>query len=514
MKRALGEGGTGGGAGGRLLRLALGLGFLAPASIGRAAPEQPLSAAARNQAEALLAPILKDKALAKASIGLVVQRLSDQAVLFAHRPDGLLVPASNVKLVTTATALTVLGPDYQFATEVYGNLTADGRVEGDLFVKGYGDPYLVPERLWQLACRLRFLGISQVSGGLVVDDSFFAGESRAFGWTEDSSTNAYMAPAGALSASFNALMVHMLPGAQVGEDARVLIEPESAYAPVVGRISTVAQGRTQVTADVESRNGHDVVRVGGQFVVGDMPRGVWRRINEPARFAGELLRTQLGQMGVPIRGQVTRGEVPTLAPKLLRFISPRLAEVIGPLNKYSNNFMAAQLAYTLGAEVHGAPGTWAKGKQVIDTFLQGEVGLKPGSYSLRNASGLHEVNLFTPRQLADLVGHVAQTNRVGPEFINSLATAAGIGTLQDRMHDGPAAHQLRAKTGTLSGASALSGLVPTRDGTMLTFSIIVNGFRRVDSVWAVQDRMAHVLAGLDLTQPELSETSSKFPAHR
>ena len=79
------------------------------------------------------------------------------------------------------------------------------------------------------------------------------------------------------------------------------------------------------------------------------------------------------------------------------------------------------------------------------------------------------------------------------------------------MHDGPAAHLLRAKTGTLSGACALSGLVPTRDGTMLTFSIIVNGFRRVEGVWSVQDRMAHALAGLDFTQPAPSAPSARFP---
>ena len=484
----------------------------AAASPAAATAEAPLPAGARGQVEALLTPLLQDKGVSGASVGLLVQRLSDAAVLFAHRPDSLLVPASNVKLITTATALTVLGPDYQFATEVYGNMAADGRVAGDLYVKGFGDPYLVPERLWQLASRLHFLGLSEVAGNLVVDDSFFAGDARAAGWQEDASASAYMAPAGALSASFNALMVHLLPGPRAGDDARVMIEPESGYAPILGRIPTVATGRTRASADLVQHGGRDVVQVKGQFAAGDMGRGIWRRVNDPARFAGEVLLRQLTQVGVRVGGHVAAARVPPLAPKLLRYTSPRLAEVIGPLNKYSNNFMAAQLAYTLGAEVHGAPGTWAKGKQVIDAFLQGEVGLRAGSYTLRNASGLHEVNLFTPRQLTRLVAHVAQEGRVGPEFINSLATAAGIGTLQDRMHDGPAAHLLRAKTGTLSGACALSGLVPTRDGTMLTFSIIVNGFRRVEDVWAVQDRMAHALAGLDFAQAGSAAPAGRTPA--
>ena len=165
----------------RLWWPALAVAWASPAPAAAGAGDAPLPATAQAQVEGLLAPLLQDRALSRASVGLVVQRLSDAQVLFAHRPDGLLVPASNVKLITTATALTVLGPDYQFATEVYGDIGRDGRIAGDLYVKGFGDPYLVPERLWQLASRLRYLGLTEVAGNLVVDDSFFAGDARAAG---------------------------------------------------------------------------------------------------------------------------------------------------------------------------------------------------------------------------------------------------------------------------------------------------------------------------------------------
>ena len=131
--------------------------------------------------------------------------------------------------------------------------------------------------------------------------------------------------------------------------------------------------------------------------------------------------------------------------------------------------------------------------------------LKPGSYKLRNASGLHEVNQFSARQMVQVLTYMARQPQVWPEFINSLAVAGGTGTLQDRMSHTQALHVLRGKTGTLAGACALSGYVPTRDGTLLAFSILVNGFRRVGPVWAAQDRLADMLAGLDLSTGEVTQ---------
>lgn len=452
----------------------------------------------RAELASQLDPILNDPALRRATIGVHVVRLRDGAELYSRASDSLMVPASNVKIITTAAALRGLSPDYQFPTDIFAHLLANGDVDGDLVVKGYGDPYLLPERVWYLASRLYFMGIRQVKGDIVVDDSYFDGSRVANGSEQDHTSSAYMAPAGALSVGFNALLVHILPGAAANDDARILTDPASDYAEVQGHVRTVSQGRSSVNVDVAAKGDRSVVHVAGRIHLNDPGRGYWRRIDNPPVFAGEILRHALRQVGVNVQGKVRSGSVPTELPKIFSLASPRLAELLGPLNKYSNNFMAAQVAYALGAKRYGAPGSWEKGRRAIEDFLADDVHIPRGSYALNNASGLHDVNRMTPRQMVQVLTYMHHQPQLWPEFVNSLAVAGGSGTLQDRMIETQAAHLLRAKTGTLSGASGLSGYVTAKHGEALAFSIIVNGFQSIDSVVSAQDRFGSALASFDL----------------
>jgi D-alanyl-D-alanine carboxypeptidase/D-alanyl-D-alanine-endopeptidase (penicillin-binding protein 4) len=482
--------------------------------------EQSAAAAPQDLAEisadlaADLAKVVRDSGLHGAKVGLAVMRLRDGRVLFEHRSEQLLVPASNIKMITAAAALQRLTPDYQFPTEIYGQLDAQGCVTGDLLLKGYGDPYLVPERMVYLASRLAMAGVRRVAGDLVVDGSYFSGPRLAFGAEQDNSDSAYMAPTGAVSVGFNALQIHILPGPTAGAAARVLLDPPSGYAAVQGQVQTTARGRGSVRVEVEQNCspaapgadpscGNDEVRVAGHLQVDAVPRAFWRRINQPEQFAGEVFKTALTQVGIEVPGRVRQGVLdPATAPtKLVAYVSPRLAELVGPLNKYSNNFMAAQIAMALGAHIYGAPGTWEKGKKAIEAFLTEQVGLVPGSYTLGNAAGLHDVNSFTAAQMVQLLHYMHTQPQLWPEFVNSLAVAGGLGTLQDRMAAGPAAGILRAKTGTLAGACALSGYVTDRSGEPLAFSFLVNGFHSLSGVWRAQDRLGNALASLCLAGP-------------
>ena len=445
-----------------------------------------------------LQAVLARPALAHGRLGVVVRRLDDGTTLFARNARTQLVPASNVKLVTTAAALDSLTPDFRFQTELYGALQADGRVAGDLCITGYGDPDLIPERVAYLVGRLRLRGVRHIDGNLVVDDSFFdPGSAMALGWAEDRSSRAYMAPAGALSVGFNALMVNVLPNATPGGPAQVLLDPPQAYAEVTGGATTVATGRTTLAVDVAPRGRRSVVRVAGELRQDDGARSYWRRIDQPAYFAGEVLRTALAEAGIVLQGQVVRGQFASDAPLLLTFGSPRLAELLVPLNKYSNNFMAMQLALVLGAYHYGAPASWPKAKRALDDFLLRRVGV-PHGYALNNASGLHGVNTLSAEQLVAVLAYAHARPAFRTEFVNSLATAAGSGTLQDRMLDGAAATRVRAKTGTLAQASALSGYVDSVGGTPLAFSLLLNGYRHIEDVWAAQDAFAEVLASAEL----------------
>jgi D-alanyl-D-alanine carboxypeptidase/D-alanyl-D-alanine-endopeptidase (penicillin-binding protein 4) len=455
-----------------------------------------------------ISELLATPAFGEAEIGLLVERLDDGVELYALEPDTLLVPASNVKILTTAAALHFLGPDRRFRTEIAGKVDSNGVVSGDLVIKGYGDPWLVPERLWYLANRLHFQNVKTVKGNLIVDGSYFAGPILANGWEQDRTSLAYMAPAGALSVGFNALLVHVSAGPAAGDDAVVLIDPASDYAAVEGRVETVSRGRTSIDVEVEPLRDRSVIKIEGRINKSTWPRAYWRRVDNPAVYAGEVFKSVLKQVGVNVKGRVQEGLMPEGAEIIAAVSSPSLAEIVHRINKHSSNFMAAQVAYILGAELYGPPGTWEKGRQAIETFLEEQVGIARGSYVLGNASGLHDVNRLSPRQLVRVLDHMRQQPELEPEFLSSLAVAGSSGTLADRMRESDAERLLRAKTGTMSTALALSGYVTCQSGELIGFSLLINAYRApIRDLWAAEDALGALLAGTDFSRAHVPSTS-------
>jgi len=469
----------------------------------------PPSSEAVAELRAGLDAVFTRPALANSRVGICVRSLTDAADLYVRDADTTLIPASNMKIVTTATALHLLGPDYRFETSVFGALDAGGIVRGDLTLLGDGDPTLVPERVWYLANRAFYAGVREVSGDIVVDDTYFEGSRVANGFEQDHSTSAYMALTGALSVGFNVVLVHVSASPINGGAARVLVDPASDYAAVEGTVTTVSRGRTYLNVDVVPYNERSKVRISGRMHVGDPPRSYWRRIDNPPIFAGEVLRTILKQVGIKVRGKVKNGTLAVGTPRLATVTSVRLAEIVTDLNKNSNNFTAQQIALAFGAKRFGAPGTWDKAQATIEEFLTNEIGLARDSYAVRNASGLHDVNRMSPRQIVRVLDYMSKQAGLAPEFATSLAVAGGSGTLADRMRNTEAAHLLRAKTGTLSSASALSGYVTTKSGETVAFSIIVNDYRTpIAEVWTAQDRIGALLAGALLRPGAASSLAS------
>ncbi|MBC7793480.1 MAG: D-alanyl-D-alanine carboxypeptidase/D-alanyl-D-alanine-endopeptidase [Clostridia bacterium] len=438
--------------------------------------------------------ILAEPKLSGAKVGVYVERLDDRFPLYSKDGDQKLIPASNVKLVSTAAALHHLMPDYRFKTDVFCQVDESGVVEGNLALKGYGDPYLIPERLWYLATRIYYSGVREIKGGIVVDDSYFEGPRMANGWEQDRSSFAYMAPVGAVSLGFNALLVHVLPG-PIGGAAKVWIDPASDYATLDAKVETIDKGRTDVDVEVVTEKNKQIVRVSGKITKKDSGRGWWRKIDNPPVFTGEVLKTMLAQLGVRVRGTVKVGNAPAEQTPFVSMASPRLGEVIDKVNKNSNNFMAEMIAMGLGAETFGAPASWTKAENAITSFLVNDVGIKAGSFDIKNASGLHDVNRFSPHHLVQVLGYMYGERKVRPEYMASFAIAGAAGTLNSRMKQSDATYLVRGKTGTLSNASALSAYVVSKSGEMIAFSILVNDFKAsIDEIWAVQDKLALLLA--------------------
>jgi len=465
------------------------------------APRAPADGAPASRAEARealrrsLERIVATSALASARAGVLVRSLDTGEVLFAHDPDALLNPASNVKLFTSAAALSRLGPDFRFETEF---LLAPGpavRGAPALHVRGKGDPTLVHERLWAIAGELAHAGLSRV-GDLVLDETWFDGEREGPGYDQERGDRAYLAPTGALSLDFNAVAIHVAPGDRVGAPARVSLEPATEFFQVQNRAATTAEGtRRRVTVSSEPAGPRQRITVEGRLPLGSRAQVVYRKVDDPPQFLGATLRRYLELRGVKVAGRVRLGPVPEGARLVHVAESESLGEVVRRLNKHSNNFVAEQIVKALGAETEGAPGTWSKGIAAVEAFLA-EAGLPRGSYLMKNGSGLNDANRFSARQTVRLLEEMWRRFPVMAEFVGALPVAARDGTIRWRMEGTDAAGRLRAKTGTLTGVSSLSGYAESRDGEHLAFAILVNDHpgRTAEAVRAVDALGAAIAA--------------------
>jgi len=440
--------------------------------------------------------VLRRPQVAGARIGVHVVDVATGETVYAHEADELLNPASNVKLVTAAAALARLGPEYRFATEFSCSEPATKGNCGVLFVKGRGDPLLYTERLYQVAGELFHRGIRRVTD-IVVDDTYFDEVRDGPGWEQESGDRPYLAPAGALSINHNAIEVYVGPGDAEKQRARVEVEPASEFFRIENAAVTVGRRNRQgigVRAVADGPYTKLIIR--GRIPVGRETTLLARRVTNPPLYAGETIKELLKSRGVQVKGKVRTGTVPADARLVHTTWSPPLSEILRALNKHSNNFIAEQLLKTLGAEVMGPPGTWAKGVAAVEQFLVG-VGVPRGAYIMRNGSGLNDTNRFSAAQFTHLLVSAHQRALWYPEFASSLCIAARDGTIRTRLEGTLAAGRLRGKTGTLENTSALSGYVQLPSGGMYAYAIIVNDFpaKRRDAVAAIDDLAATIASG-------------------
>jgi D-alanyl-D-alanine carboxypeptidase/D-alanyl-D-alanine-endopeptidase (penicillin-binding protein 4) len=455
--------------------------------------------------------ILNHPALDGADLGFMVWDVEHNQPLATFGEDTLLNPASNAKLLTSAGALALLGPNFRWRTEYYvTGPIVNGVLEGDLVVKGYGDPTVITERLQAVADELYLQGMRKIRGKILVDDSYFDHDLEARGWEmEEAPDRAYAAPVSGLSLNYNAIGVHVRPAYDTDQPAVVTVDPPVKYAYVEGEMMTARWSRWWRVGSEKDRYRTKII-VGGKLGRRARPAKIFRRVYDPPRYFGSALHLFLNQRGIKVRHVVWRGRVPDGARLVHVDHSPRLNKVIADLNHYSNNFIAETVVKTVAAETIGRPGTFNDGLTAIRGWLETEAGFIPGTYTYGNGSGLNDVNRISPAQFCRLLDTMHDRFDTGPEFEASLAVAGHSGTIRNRMRNGPADARLRAKTGTLTGVSALSGYLLTPRNEMLAFSILVNGWNgrevRTSDIWEIQNRIAEAFASDGETWvPEMEE---------
>lgn len=426
--------------------------------------------------------------------GVMVVDLDTGATLFEHRADETFNPASVTKAVTTAAAMEALGPGYKFKTRIAraGRLE-NGVLAGDLVVRGEGDPSLTLERMWRIASLVRVAGVTEITGDIVVDDSYFDAERAGQGYDDFDDNRAYTAPVGALSATWNTVAVAVRPGARPGATLDVALDPPTGYVTLVNKGTTTAAGKRRRLA-VTIDNARKTISVTGTMPLGHPEKFYYRPIDDPPRYFGTLLKEYLAKEGVAVKGTVRAGASASGATPLFDFESDPLGVIVRDLNKYSNNFTAEQLLKALGASRYGAPGTAQKGLDAVGDYLE-RAGVPRGSWTIKNGSGLARDNEVSPRAIVRVLAHAYGDFEVRGDYVASMGIAGEDGTLAHRMLGTPAEGNVRAKTGTVDGSTCVAGYARAANGHTLAFAILMNRVSgKVRRAVSLQDRIGAALA--------------------
>lgn len=429
-------------------------------------------------ADRIQAAVAARPTLARARIAVAVVDLATGEELFAHDADAPMNLASNTKVVTATAALATLGAGFRWRTAVFAAPPdPSGVIEGDLYLRGRGDPLLSAGNLESLADELVARGVRRIDGQLVLDTSYFDDEVEPPHFTEQPAERAaFRAPVASLGVARSAVTLRVL--AEPGGGASIQLVPDAGnFIRITKRdVKSVTTGRTRVRIDTKLERDHTAYEVSGQIRLGEGSWDFRRRVDDPARFAGEVFRRALASRGITIRQRTLgSGAVPPTAKLLAFHDSLPLADVVRFMNKASDNYVAETLLKTLGAETRTAPGpaTWADGITAVRAYLAG-IGLAPGSYRVGNGSGLFAATEVSARQLVTVLRAAHADYRIGPDLLASLPIGGVDGTLARRWHDQPARGRVRAKTGTLEKVITLAGYIGVDSGRPLAFAILVN----------------------------------------
>lgn len=473
--------------------------------------------------------LLDQPAFAGARWGVQI-RTAEGRVIYDRDGARAFMPASNMKLYTTAAALDQFGPGARVRTSLYARQRPgrNGVLAGDLILYGRGAPNLSPRfaeptdrkyselipaaripAIEELADRVRALGVRVITGNLVGDDSYFPGDALGPGWEWDDVQHYYGAEVSALTVNDNSITVVVTPGRRVGERPRISLLPETGYVRLVNQATTVAAGEPRIA--VERGLNSNTIEIHGSIPLRAPARQIDVAIHNPALYAATLLREALTRrrirvLGAPRhRGARERLRLPFNEQQLTELAgldSEPLAEMIKVVNKESQNLHAELLLRQLGkaAEPAATRDDFGRplpiitaGNAIRRQFLE-KAGISVNTLSLRDGSGLARQNLVTPVATTRLLEFMA-THPHREVFVDSLVIAGVDGTMERRLKDTAVSNNLRGKTGTLTYANALSGYLKTRNGEQLIVSLMGNNHvGPAREVTAAMDRICILLA--------------------
>ena len=428
----------------------------------------------------------------KGEWGLLVVDAESGATLYEKNANEYFLPASNMKLLTTALALDTLGPESRFRTtvETNGTLAKDGKLSGDLILVGRGDPNLSnrkfpyenkeefdgpPEKaLAELADAIAAHGVKEIAGDVVGDDSYFPRERYPNGWEIDDMVWEYGAAISAIVVDDNTVTLTLTPGEMAGDAVTAAVEPPTREFTVKNQAITIG-AKEKPDLRLTREPGGDTVVVSGVMPAGSAPRKLVLAIQEPALHAANLLAQLLKDRGIKVGGGVRAQHDPdpgdAARTVLAEHVSIPLKDSVKLVNKISQNLHTEVLLRTAARQ----QGRWATPEdlQKFPEAFYAKAGIPEGDVIQTDGSGLSRHDLVTPLAFVALLAY-AQRQEWFPAFLASLPVAGEDGTLNERMKEPPLAKKIHAKTGSVTHVRALSGYAETPGGRKLIFSFLSN----------------------------------------
>jgi D-alanyl-D-alanine carboxypeptidase/D-alanyl-D-alanine-endopeptidase (penicillin-binding protein 4) len=436
----------------------------------------PLVVQAAPQLPPEIAKVLQTHKIPAADLSLYVSKVTEDSPTLALNAASPRNPASVMKLVTSLMALDTLGPNFHWKTEAYirGSLQ-QGVLDGDLILKGYGDPNLSPERFWQFLYGLRERGIRVIKGDLIIDGSYFAAPTEQRGDFDGKPQRAYNALPHPLSLNFQATQVHLVPD-QGSATVHAFTYPPLANMEIRNQMKLVAgpcQGqRSNPVVHLAEQQAGATLELQGEYSSSCPEWSGNYLVMDPAEHVGGAFRALWKQLGGELKGRVREGLIPQQAKRFHSIESPPLAEVIRSMNKFSNNLISRMLLLTVAAEGRGAPADIAKGQDLVQDWLTSWQ-LPAGMVRVGNGSGLTRDGRIS----VEVLGRMLQGAYAGPlmpEYIASLPLAGIDGTMRKRLRKTDLVGRAHIKTGTLNGVSAMAGYVQDRNNQRWVVALIIN----------------------------------------
>ena len=435
--------------------------------------------------------LLESSPVSKGEWGILIVDAATGENLYERNADSFFVPASNMKLFTTALVLDKLGPDFRFRTTLETNgIVEGGIVQGDLILVGRGDPNLSnrkfpydakeefdgpPERvLSELADQLVLRGVSQISGDVVGDDSYFPRERYPDGWEIDDMVWEYGAAISAIVLNDNAVTLTVMPGANLGESGSTMLEPVTVEFSVKNELKTIGpkeKGELRLTREP----GSSTVVLSGTIALASAPRKLALAMQEPAQNAASILAKLLADRRIKVAGKVRANHDPDSSglsqTVLAEHLSLRLGDTVKLVNKISQNLHTEVLLRTAARQ----QGRWAEPEDLPkfpESFYE-KVGIAPGDVIQTDGSGLSRHDMVTPRAVVTLLQYAQRQSWFLP-YYSSLPISGIDGTLTERMKNAGMGGKIHAKTGSVAHVRALSGYADTTSGRRLIFSFLGN----------------------------------------